>query len=262
MTRSLFSAATISAIPDNAAVRDALARGDADAAMTNTFEAPRWAAGLERIERIGPLTHDVTALWISSERSDVAERLDAWLLEEEENGRLGALRTKWLGGGEPTATPVRALLAATAERLALMPFVTAAKKQMQRAVEDTAQEERVIASSLDAVARAARARHVAPPKESATRAFFTAQIEAAKEVQAKTSNAASDRASYDLENDLRPAIARISARMAFLLVRLPPATRAEVVLASARADLAEAGLADPTIARIAEAIAGAAPAER
>src|SRR5688572_29082277 len=171
VTRSLFVSATINAIPDNGAVREALARGDADAAMTNTFEAPRWASGLEGIERVGPLTHDVTAFFTSVEQSNVADRLDAWLLEEEESGRLGALRTKWLGGGEATALPVSALLAATAERLALMPFVAAAKNRTGSAIEDASQEERVLAASVAAVEKAAAARHAPPPPVAVTRAF-------------------------------------------------------------------------------------------
>jgi cyclohexadienyl dehydratase len=41
---------------------------------------------------------------------------------------------------------------------------------------------------------------------------------------------------------LRPAIARITARMAFLLVRLPRGLTRESVLVKARDDLAESGL--------------------
>ncbi len=252
VTRSLFKTATIVAIPDNTKVRDALARGEVDALMTNTFEAPRWASGIDGVERLGPLTHDVTAFWMSSDRSDVADRLDAWLLEEEASGRLGALRTQWLGGGEAAATPVGAILAATVERLALMPFVAAAKKRTGAAIEDTAQEERVLAASVAAVEKAAAAQHVPPPPAAITRAFFTAQIEAAKEVQAK---GADSEPSYALGEDLRPAIARISARMAALVVRIPHGTKSEDVLTAARADLGDSGIADATITRVATTLA-------
>src|SRR5262249_44348852 len=71
VTRRLFHAAQIRTVDDNAG-RDALARGEADAAMTNTFEAPRWATGLEGIEQLGPLTTDITALWVRPDRGDLA----------------------------------------------------------------------------------------------------------------------------------------------------------------------------------------------
>src|SRR5262249_52179479 len=121
VARRFLAGADIRAIPDNAAVRDAFARGDADAAMTNTFEAPRWGAGLSGVEAVGPLTSDVTAFWVRADQADLAEKLDAWLLDEEASGRLQGLRAKWLGSGDggPTARPVDGLVAATAERLAL-----------------------------------------------------------------------------------------------------------------------------------------------
>ena len=157
VTRRLLSGSEIRAIPDNAAVREAFVRGDADAAMTNTFEAPRWKAGLSDVETVGPLTSDVTALWVRADRGDLAETLDAWLLEEEASGRLERLRAKWLGddSGGPTARPVDALVAATAERLALMPLVAAAKKRSGEGVEQVAQEARVLAAAQMTVARAA-----------------------------------------------------------------------------------------------------------
>ena len=127
VARRFLSGSDIRAIPDNSAVRDAFVRGDADVAMTNTFEASRWQTGLLVVEAVGPLTSDVTALWIRADQTALAEALDAWLLEEEASGRLERLREKWLGsgGGGPAARPVDALIAATAERLALMPLLVA-----------------------------------------------------------------------------------------------------------------------------------------
>ncbi len=259
VARRLLHQADVRAIEGNQGVREALARGEADAAMTNTFEAPRWKAGLEGVEEIGPLTRDVTALWMRADRPELGDELDAWLLAEEESGRLDALRARWLGPGSggPTARPVDALLAATAERLALMPFVAAAKKKAGRAVEDTAQEERVLAAARDAVARAARAHGVAPPPAERIDAFFRAQIEAAKAVQEGT--AGPEAATFSLDRDLRPAIARITARMAFLLVRVPRGTTREAALARAREDLAETGLPAEHVDRIATALAAFAP---
>ncbi len=255
VTRGLLHHAHIEAIPDNAAVRDAFARHEADAAMTNTYEAPRWAEGLGDLESLGPLTHDVTALWVRADRGDLAERLDAWLLEEEETGRLGRLRTRDLGpgGGAATARPVSALLAATAERLALMPFVAAAKARSGQAVEDTAQEARVIAAARESVARAAAAHGVRSPPRDAVDAFFRAEIEGAKAIQERAPRDVPG-APLSLDADLRPAISRITSRMAFLVVRVPHGTAQAKVIAEARSVLAETGLGAARIDELAETI--------
>nr|AYM54059.1 hypothetical protein [Byssovorax cruenta] len=255
VARSLLHSAQIAAIPDNAAVPATLARGEADAVMTNTFEAPRWAAGLEGVEPIGPLTRDITALYVRADRADLAAELDAWLLAEEESGALGRLRARELGpgGGGPTALPVDALLCATAERLALMPLVAAAKRRAGQAIEDPAQEGRVLAAGRAAVAQAAAARGVPPPAPEIIDAFFRAQMEAAKGVERRARAEASEPA-LSLENDLRPAIGRITARMAFLLVRLPRGLTLEPVLAKARDDLAESGLLPEEVSAIVSAL--------
>lgn len=266
VARSLLHAADIRAIADNDAVRAAFARGEADAAMTNTFEAPRWAAEAPGVEQLGPLTQDVTAIWLRADRADVADRLDAWLLDEEESGRLAALRTRWLGpgAGPRAASPVSAILAATAERLALMPFVAAAKQRAGKAVEDTAQEERVLAASANAVATAAALRGVPAPHRELVDAFFRAQIEAAKAVQQRTASpppapAPAPAPAFSLDDDLRPAIARISARLASLVVRVPRGTQRASVVAEARVDLMSSGLDAEQIERLGAAIAELAP---
>jgi cyclohexadienyl dehydratase len=265
VARALLHAADLRAIADNDAVRAAFASGEADAVMTNTFEAPRWAAEAPGAEQVGPLTEDVTAIWLRVDRAGLADRLDAWLLDEEESGRLATLRTRWLGpgAGPPAAAPVSAILAATAERLALMPFVAAAKQHSGKAVEDKAQEERVLAASAKAVDAAAALRGRPPPRRELVDGFFRAEIEAAKNVQqhaapppAATAASASSMPAFSLDGELRPAIARISARLAALVVRVPPGAERAAVLAEARVDLAESGLDVAQIERLAAAIAG------
>ncbi len=259
VTRGLFASARVLPFAENGAVRDALARGEVDAVMTNTFEAPRWAQGLDGVEALGPLTRDVVALFVRADQADLEARLDAWLLDQEQRGALGALRARYLGpgGGGPTALPLDALLAATAERLALMPLVADSKRRTGKAVDDPAQEARVIASASAAVARAAADRGVPPPPGDRVDAFFRAQMEAAKIVQQRARPDAGAPA-FSLDADLRPAVARITARMAFLLVRLPhPIARAAVV-AKARDDLADSGLAAEEIDALAAPLAALA----
>jgi cyclohexadienyl dehydratase len=255
VARSLFRQAQVQAIPDNAAVREALATGQADAALSNTIEAPRWAQGLTGLELLGPLTQDVVAIYVRADQPQLAAQLDAWLLAQEQSGELGALRSRYLGpgAGEPTALPVQALLAATAERLALMPLVAAAKQREGKAVEDTAQEARVLASFRAEVRSAAAARDMAPPPDEALDAFFQAQMDAAKGVQQRT-QASSSSPPLSLETQLRPAVARITTKMAALVTRLPPSLDEAAVLAQARDWLGASGLETSEVERIARTL--------
>jgi cyclohexadienyl dehydratase len=254
VARRLLPSARILAIAENAEVREALARGEADSAMTNTFEAPRWAQGLEGVEAVGPLTRDIVALYVRADEPDLAARLDTWLLEQEQSGALGRLRARHLGGGGPTALPLDALLSATAERLSLMPFVALAKQRAGKAVEDPAQEARVIEAARSLVLQASAIRGAKPPPVDAIDAFFRAQMEVAKAVQQRARPDASAPV-LSLEDDLRPAIARITARMAFLLARLPRGLTPEAVATKARDELSECELGTEAIARLSEAIA-------
>ncbi len=258
VARTLLPAVQLRALAENSAVRDALARGEVDAAMTNTFEAPRWAAGLADVDAMGPLTSDMTALWVRPTDEDLAGRLDDWLLAEEDSGRLDALRRRWLGAaaGPATATPAVAILAATAERLALMPFVAAAKQRAGAPIEDVDQEERVLAASASAVARAAEKRRVPAPPAAAVSAFFRAQIEAAKVLERR--NDLPRARAWSLEQDLRPAIARITSRLAWLVVRIPRDTTYQAVAPLARDILGETGLDAEHAEGIASALAALA----
>ncbi len=260
VARSLFLKAQVTAIPDNAAVREALATGQVDAALTNTLEGPHWAKGLEGIEHLGPLTRDVVALWVRPDQPQLAAQLDAWLMAQEESGALGQLRARYLGPGAvgTTARPVEALLAATAERLALMPLVASAKQRAGTPVEDSSQEARVRESFRASVREAAAALKVAPPSDEALDAFTQAQMEAAKALQRRTPSEAG-RPSFSLEQELRPAVARVSAKMATLVARLPPGLEPAAVKEQARDWLGASGLEAAEVERLARALAALRP---
>lgn len=263
VTREKLPSTTVTAVPDNSAVRDLLVRREVDAVMTNTFEAPRWAQGLDGIERVGPLTSDITAFWVRADRAELADRLDAWLFAEEESGRLLEARAKWLGegAGPPAASAVFALLAATAERLALMPWVAAAKQRAGLPIEDLAQEEKVLAAARDGFEKALAARGLPfRPDAAAVERFFRLQMEAAKVVQAKASVPTTSTSSPPTLDDLRLAIARISRRMAFLAARVPPGTNPTWATSTARAVLASSGLDEARVDAIARATAALVPA--
>lgn len=264
VTRAKLAAATITTVPDNAAVRGLLARGEVDAVMTNTFEAPRWAEGLTAVERVGPISSDITAFWVRADKSELADRLDAWLVAEEASGKLIETRTQWLGegAGPPAASPQFALIAATAERLALMPWVAAAKQKAGLPIEDLAQEEKVIAASKEAVEKAltARGARFRPSPESVER-FFRLQIELAKLVQVRSfaKPPKSDAPPPSLDKELRPAIARISARMAFLAGHVAPGSNPVWAISMARTVLADSGLDERHVDELAKAATALQP---
>ncbi|WNG33263.1 transporter substrate-binding domain-containing protein [Archangium violaceum] len=255
VARAHFHNARIHAIPDNAAVREALATGQADAALTNTFEGPRWAEGLSGIERVGPFTRDVVALYVAPSRADLAADLDTWLLQQEESGALERLRARHLGPSAtgPTATPVDALLAATAERLALMPRVATAKRHEGQPIEVPAQEARVLEAARKEVHEAAAALGIPAPPDAAITTFFQAQMDAAKQLQLRAPTTA-DAPVHSLDGELRPALARISSRISALVPRVPRGLDREATRRKAREELASTGLEGEEIDRLADAL--------
>ena len=103
------------------------------------------------------------------------------------------------------------------------------------------------------------------------RAVFTAQLEAAKQVQAQTLRDASfvpEEPLPDLEKQLRPALLRIGDRIAALLVALPPDLDERALHAAARDGIRTPRVSPDAVAAIAEALfklsaaKAATPAER
>ena len=225
VARARLPRARIETLSPNAAVREALLAGRADAAVSDTLEAPRWREGAPDLVVLGPFTRDRKAYLVRAGRADLAADLDAWLLAREADGSLARWRTEHLGPGQgPAAEPLGALLAALDERLALMPLVAEAKRAAGLPVEAPEQEARVVEAGLAAVRAAARAAGRPTPDEDAVRALYRAQIEAAREIQRGVldeppADAPPDAA--DLDKELRPALLRIGERVARLLVALP-----------------------------------------
>jgi cyclohexadienyl dehydratase len=84
-------------------------------------------------------------------------------------------------------------------------------------------------------------------------AFFRAQIEAAKSLQG--GGDLPQAPAWSLEQDLRPAIARITARLAWLVVRVPHDATFQAVGPLAQEILGGTGLDDKHVAAIASALA-------
>jgi len=258
VTRSHFARAEILAIPDNAGVREALAAGRVDAAVTDTLEVRAWREGRPEWSVVGPFTRDRKAYLLQAGDAELAARLDAWLLERERDGTLGELRERYFGAGSAprTAEPVNALLAASDERLALMPFVADFKRRAGREVVDADREERVLAAARAGVSRAAAALGLAAPAPAVVDAFYRAQIDAAVAIQQAVLAEASagGREAFDLERELRPALLRIGERMAQLLVRAGTRSAPADLEDRARASLARHRLPDAALSAIVASI--------
>lgn len=264
VVRASFPEAVVMAVPHNEAVPARLARGEADAVMTDSAEAPRWQRSLDPTRAIGPLTRDRKAWLFAAGAAALARRADDWLVAREADGTLAAAREEWLGNrGEPTATPQAALLAAIDERLSLMALVADAKARSGLAVTDPAQEARVLEASRRSVAEAAAARGQPPPPDAAVETLFRALIDAASEAQtARLDGGAVPAKGPDLEREIRPAIARVSERVARALVALEGPVDASALRAATGDALRSAPLAPATLDRIAAAIAACATPAR
>lgn len=221
VTRDKFEKATIITSDENQAIPVMLLAGEIDALVTDTMEAPFWLERLPGARALAPFTQDRKAWLVHSDEVELGNRLDAWLLSQEEAGSLAELRSEFLpaGNDEYTASPLLALLAAMDERLSLMPAVAESKRLLGKPVEDVAQEERVLETATLGVLEEALRQGFKPPEEDSVAAFFRAQIEAAKAIQYATLGSPATMSNpLDLVQDLRPALGRISEKINRLLL--------------------------------------------
>jgi cyclohexadienyl dehydratase len=262
-----FRRATVVAIPDNAAVLEALLSADVHAVLTDTAEAGLWLEAGEGLKVLGPLTRDRKAYLVRADRPGLAADLDRWLLEREADGSLGALRRRYLGdnAGPAVAEPLAALLAAVDERLALMPIVGVAKRREGIPLVVERREVDVLAAAAEAVREAAAAAKTPPPPRALVLAAFRAQIEAAKQVQ----RAAIKDPRYErpevvpgVDAVLRPALLRIGEKIARLIVALPRDLDRETLRAAARDQLRTPWLSEASRLAIADSIAKLSQAPR
>lgn len=258
VTRAHFPRALVLPQSENVRVPEVLRDGLADAAVTDTLEAPHWMAAHPGLVPYGPFTRDTKAYLWHPRHAALAAELDRWLLEREAEGTLGALRREWLGAGAdaPVARPLPALLATVRERLSLMPFVADAKRRSGAPVEDRAREAVVLDAAVSAALQAARELRRPPPDTEAVRRFYRAQIEAAKQIQRRVLAEAPDpaRRAADLRSEIRPALLRIGDRIAALLVRLPGSESCGGVARKTRRALESEALAEPALTAIASAL--------
>ena len=226
VARLLFPAAEIHAIADNRAVIAALRRGEVEAVVTDSAEAPSWEAGDPRPDRFGPFTRDQKAFWVSPSERELASELSAWLVDRETDGTLKRARAAvGLAGDERPGLALHALVTAIAERLALMPAVAEAKRRDGTPVHVPEREAIVIASAVESARKAARAAGLPGAEDEAVAAFFGELVAAARAVQEAVlaGPPAPPGEVPDLDTALRPALVRIGDRIGVLLPRLPGA---------------------------------------
>jgi len=247
------------AIPDNALVLAALLDGAVDAAVSDELEAPRWMRGHEDLALFGPLSVDRKAILLRADEAQRAMDLNDWLLEREADGTLARLREQFfeIDDSPKLASPLRALLAAIDERLALMPLVAVAKQRDGLSLSVPSREALVIDAAVASVRAAAARRGVAPPPRDAVEKLFVAQIEAGKAIQ----RAALDDPRFrsletvpNLQTELRPALLRIGERIAQLLVALPANLDRARVVDAARRELRSTPISHDALLAIAAAV--------
>ncbi len=254
-----FPAATLVTIPDNALVLAALMNGAISAAVTDNLEAPGWMLGHEDLALFGPLTLDRKAIFVRPDREQLAADLNDWLLEREADGTLAQLREQYfkIEDSPKLASPLRALLAAIDERLALMPLVGIAKQRASLPLVIPKREALVLDAAVESVRAASERKGVTPPPQDAVRKLFSAQMQAGVEVQRA---ALSDpvftalESVPNLESELRPALLRIGERIAQLLVALPADLDRTRVIEAARRELRSARISDASMLAIVDAI--------
>ena len=258
--RNRFPHATLLVIPDNASVLRALREAHVDAVVTDSLEAEVWQRSEPDLALLGPFTRDRKAFLVRPDAADLAGDLDDWLLLKERDGTLARLRAEHLGAGAglATAAPLPALVAALDERLALMPVTGVVKRRSGVPLEVPEREDFVLDAAATAALEAAHTRGVAPPSFLDLRKFFRTVLDAAKEVQWKASrdpSFAPEEPLPELDSALRPALERIDARIARLLVELPTDLDEAAARAAVADGLRTERLSDASKRAVADALA-------
>lgn len=204
VARQLFPEANISLTTDNTKLLSPLLAKTADAAISDSAEAH--ALARSGLSSLGPLTHDRKGILVSANAEQLADWVEHWLREREQDGFLSKLRGRYLGPVPSNGAPlsVEAVLASIQLRCELMPFVGAYKVAHFLPIEDDAQEARVLAR----IESAARGVGLESP---GVQQLYRALMNSAKEIERAPASPASP-ATPSLD-ELRAAIRSIDNQL-------------------------------------------------
>jgi cyclohexadienyl dehydratase len=213
LARARFRQATILPTTMNLSLPDLVVRHQAEALLTDSFEAPHFLATHPTLRALPAFGRDRKAYIVRRADGELREWLDQWLLARETDGFLTGLRALWLGRELVRPHPLAALFALMEARLALMPAIANYKRHSNLPIEDTQQEQKV----LKQVTTQAR---TLGTNEQDIQNVFKVQITLAKNVQqAALQNVSQENPiplwarALDLHNDLRPALEELNDRI-------------------------------------------------
>lgn len=253
VARTRFHAATILTTPKNMELPALVEQRQADALLTDSFEAPQFLTRHNRLSALPAFGRDRKAYLVRRTDGPWREWLDRWLADRERDGVLPGLRHHWLGEERTRPrTPLSAVFAFLDLRLALMPAVADYKQRHSLPVEDLRQEGVVIAHATS-LAREKGA------NAKATRELFRQQIDLAKQVQEtmlkNPHRIPAWAQGLDLAADLRPALSDIGDRMVELFgSRAHPSLDRDTVLRAAEEEITTEGVDATGRRRLGEAV--------
>ncbi len=253
VARSRFEAATILAIPKNMALPSFVAQKQAEALLTDSFEAPHFLARTSSLTALPPFGRDRKAYMVRRTDGELRAWMDQWLLERERDGFLTQLRRQWLREKKTRLlSPLASLFALLDLRLALMPAIADYKHRYSLPIEDTKQE----AAIIEQVGATVQVRYGDP---KTIQELFRVQIELAKQVQQFTLDTPEKipkwARGFSLASDLRPILSGLGDRIidAFATLTRAPLTR-DAVMRLTEEEIVTEGVSEEGKRRLGEAL--------
>jgi cyclohexadienyl dehydratase len=224
----------------------------AEALLTDAFEAPQFLARHERLSALPAFGRDRKAYLLHQSDEQLQDWLNSWLLDRERDGFLPGLRQRWLGEdhAQPIAllSPVFALLDL---RLVLMPAVADYKQRYSLPVEDLTQE----AAVVERAATLARENKLDP---ETLRELFRVQIELAKQVQQwalrDPEHIPRWAKGLHLTSEIRPLLSRISNQIIKILAHTSSSVPQDKVIQLAEEEIVTEGVTSEGKQRLGRAV--------
>ncbi len=228
VARAQFSSATVLTTLQNRELPLLIENHQADALLTDSFEAPEFLAAHPTLSALPAFGRDRKAYLVRRADWEWREWLNYWLADREQDGFLAALRGQWLKAQtRQPLSPLTAFFALLDLRLAFMPAVEDYKQRQAAPIEDLKQE----AAVIEHAAAVAREQGRGP---EAGQALFRGQIELAKQVQRFVLNSPERMPKWahglDLTTELRPILADLGDQILALLPQIAGSSTTQAAL--------------------------------